>query len=369
MSSDYQVVLRSRDDGSVKTIFGQEELDSAYYTRLHNETGKFSIDMPGDDDLYMLFELDDFVEFERRQPDTGLFEVDATFFVRFFFRGLRNNLDVMTFGGPSLEHLLERRIIDPDDDPLAVGGYSIKAGFADAVIRELVMEQLGPSASAARRAPDFTVATVANVGTTVGDKYNQENTLYDAVQDLALRGGVDFRIQRTDGRNTVMTISQFGNDLTRTVNLGFTPMVLLEVNRGNLLDPALTLDYKDQRTLMYAKGEGAGDTRVIVKVASSAASESPFNRIETVEDFRELELGASLISAGLGALQDLRADEKLEFDIDPSLAGTVLGQDFDLYDKITAYWLIQRDFRVTGVEHRFSQQGETIEIKVSSLAS
>lgn len=365
MLTDYQIRLLSRDDGSVKNLFGQGEVNNASYSRVWNALGTFAIEFQGSDALWAQFELDDMIEFERRHPVTGQFAVEDTFYIRFFNRFIQDSDDRIIIGGYSLDHLLKRRLIDPADDPIAAGGYSIKAGPADAVMHDLADEQMGSLASIERQVPGFTVGSVANIGNLTGDKFRYENLL-DTFQDLGYRGDIDFKISRTTGRSTVLTLGKFGQDYTFEPNLGFTQMVLLEPQKGNLIDPNLTLDYKDEITWLYAQGQGPGNSRIVAQLGSDRFDASPFNRIEGTEDFRNLDrsTGSDLLSAGYGALQDLRGEEDFDFDIDATLPGTVYRQDWDLYDRITVKWQTQRNYRITEIEVRFDAGGETIRVGV-----
>lgn len=365
---DYQIVLRSRDDGLIKIVYGPEELDKFTYERRLNEIGSVTLDLPSSDTTYDMFLLDDFIEIQRRRDDTGVFEVEGTYFVRSTQRYVTNGQEFLTVGGKSLEHLLKRRIIDPDDDPNAIGGYTIVAGLADSVIWYVTIYNVGPNASGGRQAEGLAVPDVSGIGLPIGDKLRHQN-LYETLQDLSARGKVDFRIVRTDGRNMRFECGKFGQDRTFGTNYGFGPMLLLQPSHGNLGEPSLVVDRAEEITVLYALGQGPGETRLVAKVPDPRVLDSPWNRCEDSEDFRNLDRSSplTLVSAGQGVLDDnAQSLEEFTFTIDPATPGSIYRSDWDLGDSLTVWWgTFQSDYRITGLTVTVDPSGESFDVEVA----
>lgn len=370
--TDYQILLRSRVDGSIKTIFTPQQTYSVKYARKLNEVAATTIELPGDDTTQALFLLDDFIEIERRSPVTGNFEVEGTYFMRYLQRLLTDDQDRLVVGGRSLEHLFKRRIIDPDDDPGSIGGYTIISGPADALMHYLTLYNLGSSASAARQIPDLILNPVGGVGAVIGDKLRHQNLL-ETLQDFSSRGAVDFKITRTSGRDLEVDITHIGRDLTYATNFGLTPLILLQPEKGNLIDPSLTLDRIDEITMVYALGQGPGDRRIVARVGNTQVAASPYNRIETSEDFRNIDrsTGQNLLTAGEAFLIDENRDmEEFDFKVDPQVPGTIYRQDWDIGDSVSVWWgEYKKDFRFVGIDVTLDDSGEEIEVDIREVTN
>lgn len=366
--TDYQIVLRSRVDGSVKSIFSAEQVDRFTYERILNDISKLSLELEGNDTLHGQFLLDDMVEIERRHPIDQVFRVEGTYFVRFIQRFVEEGRDRLVIGGRSLEDLLRRRIIDPDDDPLSVGGYTILAGPADDLMRYVALHNLGLQANVLRQAPDFVVNTVGSIGGPVGDRLRHEN-LFEVWQNFSDKGSVDFRLVRTTGRQIETEIGRFGQDLTYATNYGYRQMVLLQPEQGNLIDPSLTTDRTEEVNVVYALGQGPGDRRLVAKVTHERLLDSPWNRCEIAEDFRNLDrsAGQNLITAGTGVLEDASKElEEFTFVLDPTAPGSVYRVNWDLGDRISVLWgPFAGDFRIRGLTVTVTPEDEDIDVEVA----
>lgn len=363
---DYQVQVRDTASGDIQAIFEQSQFYDLRYSRVLNDVGRLAFTLPHMEGQAALFPLDTFIEIYRRNTVSGDFDKEETYLSRLTHRFVEDNEEKFIVGSVSLNHLLLRRIVDPDDDPLQAGGYSTKAGAADTVIREYAMQQIGPDASIARQMPGLTIGSITGTGINVGARLRHENLL-EALADLSVRGEMDFQINRTTGAAMEMAIQRIGIDRTQTTNYPFSRFTLFTPKRGNLRNPSLKQDRHDEKNFCYALGQGQGDKRTLLKVIGAGTADSPFNRIEFVEDIRNVEKGDSvgLLTAAYAVLREKRGSIEFEFEPNEAAPGAIYHEDFDIGDLITVAWDdVQQDLRLFEVEIAISASGEQIKLRL-----
>lgn len=363
---DYLVHVLSNSDGSTQAIYSADQFYDLRYSRVLNDVGRVAFTLPRMAGQTELFALDSFVEVYRRNPVTDEFDREDTYLSRLTHRFVENNEERYIVGGVSINHLLLRRIVDPDDDPGVAGGYSTKAGAADTVIREYALQQIGPDASSARRMPGLSIGTSSGVGLPVGARLRHENLL-DALKDLGVRGEMDFQIRRTSGAAMEMDIQRTGVDRTQATNYPSVPFTLFTPNRGNLRNPSLKIDRQEEQNFCYALGQGQGTRRTLLKVPGEGVTDSPFNRIEFVEDVRNAAKGdsLSLLTTAFAVLRENRGAIEFEFEPNESAPGAVYRQDFDLGDLITVAWDgTEQDLRMAEIEISLNQEGEQVKLSM-----
>lgn len=363
---DYQLVVVDPLTGSTRYVFDGVAIDELKYNRPLNDVGALALTLPGDAAWPSVFELDSMVEVLRVSPLTGQFQVEDTFLTRMTQRFQEGGKEHYVVGALSLNHLLTRRVIDPDDDPLGVGGYSTKAGLADDVMRSYAREQMGDLASAVRQLPNFSVGPSQSIGRPVGKRSRYDN-LFTVFQELARQGGIDFIVQRLTGNTLRLTLAPIGTDKSKTAHYPFGPFVMFNPARGNLSDPSLVIDRNDEKNFCYALGQGQGEARIVAKVTGLGIGDSPYNRIEFKEDIRLAERGqsAQLLTGARDALTEHQAAREFSFKPTGQEPGAIYRADFDIGDVITAQWDDESvDLRVTDVEITISESGESIEIRL-----
>jgi hypothetical protein len=284
--------------------------------------------------------------------------------IRLTHRFREENDERFVVGGVSLNHLLARRIINPTDDPAQAGGYITKVGAVDSVMQSLCNYQLGPGAPALRQIPGLTIAPVGASGANLGGRWRFENLL-DIMKDLAHRGYMDFQITRGSGASTVLTIANIGADKTRDTNYPWNSWVNLNPDRGNLQRPSYQLDRTDEKNFVFEQGPGQGANRTNVQLGGDTITDSPFNRIEFLDDARQVDKtdNTSLMTSAKVSLFDNLP--KLDFTFEPTglEPGNIYRQDWDLGDLITATWdEYDENLRMIGVEIAVDEQGETIKV-------
>ena len=366
---DYQLTVRSAQDGSVRIVLDGSAFEDVKYSRALNDVGVFSMTLPSDADWPAVFSLDALIDIERTSPLNGFLQTEDTYLVRLTHRFRNGNEERFVVGGLSLNHLLARRVVDPADDPLAAGGYSTKAGPADDILSEYADEQCGASASTQRQFPNFSVTPSASVGATAGRRLRYDNLL-EVFQDVVNQSNVDFIIFRVTDNILRLTVAPIGTDRTRTRNYPGAPFVELNPTRGNLSDPSLLFDRKKEQNYVYALGQGPGESRIVSELEGAGISDSPYNRIEFTTDVRTAERGDSttLRTGARAALY--QASPKQEFTFKPTGAepGNIYRLDWDIGDILTCAWDDEViDLRVREVEITLDNSGETITPRLEPL--
>lgn len=366
---DYSVKVVHPSSGALLAVFDGPSMYSLRYNRVLNGIGAVVLELPALAELPSLFPLDAFIEVERTHPVTGTLTRDETYFARLTHRFREGDEERFIAGGLSLNHLIARRIIDPDDDPAAASGFSTKAGAADAVLEAYAREQMGDLASAARRFPNLTISIATGAGRSVGAR-ERLSSLLEVFQTLAKRGEVDFVIERVTGTALRLTIATIGADKTKTRNYPTQTFVMFNPLRGNLSNPSIEIDRREEGTFVYALGQGQGEARKVLKVAGDGVSDSPYNRIEFVADSRNIERADALglLTFARSALLERAPKREFAFTAGGQEPGATYHLDWELGDKITAAWDGEElDLRITEVELAISEAGEAISVKAEQL--
>ena len=364
--ANYQFNLYSIRTGGLLAIYDAKAVYEVKYSRVLNDVGVFAMTLVASDENDRLFEVDNLLEVLRTDPVTGRLEVEETYLVRLTERLQENDFEFYVVGGVSLNHLLSRRIVDPNDDPLAAGGYSTKADFADNVMREYALEQGGPNSSADRRFPNYTVATVASAGLGAGERLRHEN-LMDVFQKIARKAGVDFYIHRVTENQLELQIGPMGTDRSMSRNYPTGPFVLIDPKRGNLTNPRLTRDRKDEKNYVYVKAQGPGDMRIIFEQAAATTGDSPLNRIEFAADSRSSTTATEVLSSARSELAENEPVTEFSFDLRGNEPGNTYRRDWDIADTITAQWGdFREDLRIVEVEISLQENSEQMRVKTET---
>lgn len=365
----YQLTVRDPYDGSVRIVLDGTAFDDCRYSRILNDVGIFAMTLPSAPDWPSIFTVDALIEVERTSPVTGRLQVEETYLTRLLHRYREGDQERYVVGGFSLNHLLARRIVDPDDDPLGAGGFSTKAGPADDVLHDYAEQQCGPSASTLRRFPNFSVAPSSSFGTAVGRRARHE-LLLELFKDIANQSNVDFITTRLTGNTLRLTIAPIGTDRSRGRNYPFAPFVELNPIRGNLSDPSLMFDRKKEMNYVYGLGQGPGENRIVAKLEGDGIYDSPFNRCEFTADIRQAERGDSstLLTGARAALYEKQAYKQFTFKPTGAEPGNIYRLDWDIGDIVTCVWDDEMiDLRVREVEISLDSSGETITPKLEPV--
>lgn len=367
----YQILFLHPVTGAVIKVFDAQAFYEVRYSRIYNGIGALALTLPVDNMPSTAFDLVDmFIEVQRTSPITGALIVEETYLARSWRRYRIGEDERYTIGALSLNHLLARRIVDPNDDPNEAGGYSTKAGPADLVLYQYANEQISTLASAPRQMPGLAVAGVLGVAPSIGLRLQKEN-LFQVFQQSAQQAEIDFQISRTSGINMILNIGYFTSDRTQSANFPLTPFMLLTPQRGNLSDPSFLRDRTDEQNFVYMQGKGQGANRYSLEWQDSiATSASPFNRIEFAADARNVEKGDSLgiLTEAVDALKEHQQVIKFDFQPQGVEPGNIYRQNWDVGDLTTATWDANTaNLRILGVDITVTESGERLAITTQVL--
>lgn len=365
----YQLNVYDPTSGELLHIFDPNNFYEMSYERLMWDVGKFALTLPYFDGIEALFPLDALMDVLRTSPESGGLVLEDTYLCRLTNKFWADETLQYVVGGLHLNHLFDRRIIDPADDPTAAGGYSTKADAADNVIRAFVREQLGDLASVDRRIPNMTISPVPGTGSPVGAR-KRYDSLLKTLRDLTVQGDVDFVMQHLDENNLYCNIAPIGSDKTRTTNYPLFPYVGLAPERGNLADPSLTIDRKDEGNVVYILGEGNRENRTLFIMSGSGAADSPYNRIEFTKNAQNTDKKSplELVTDAFAALRESQPTTEFTFKPITTASGSIYQLDWVLGDKVTVSWgVFEKDVRIIGVRIRIDGEGEQIEVTVKDV--
>ncbi|HML21809.1 MAG TPA: hypothetical protein PKD09_09185 [Aggregatilinea sp.] len=275
--------------------------------------------------------------------------------------------DWLIVSGVSLEFLLLQRVLDVRNDPLVAGGWSTKLLKRDVLMAQLVHEQAGPGAfqhgiTPSQQVPGLTVEDSGGVGDPIPFRRAWDGLL-SILTDLAAGDAMDFEITRTIGVNMLFRARQIGEDKTKAANYPLRPFVVLSPELGRLAEPRLLRDWREEKTVVYLMGKGAGDNREFYGSMAANAQETPYSYAATVEDLRQADDATEYITQAQEALAKNRA--KVEFSCTVAQAEDLYGVVWDLGDVVTVRWMKnERDMRITGVTVDVSDETETVTPKL-----
>ncbi len=190
-------------------------------------------------------------------------------------------------------HLLGRRIVAYPAD----SAQASKSGQADNIMKAIVRENLGALAIAAR---DWSAYLAVEADTSLGPVVSKAfawryvlAVLQELHEDSVVQGTptfFDVVAPITGGLEFRTYVQQRGMDHT----LAGPDPIVFSVERGNLARAKLTEDHSGEITCAYAGGQGKESDRTVVSVLDAVrAGLSPFGRIETFRDARNVPEGAS----------------------------------------------------------------------------
>lgn len=370
----YQIQLID-PTGAQLDLLSMDRVVALNYTRALNDIGNFTLTIDASDDAAQYVGvLDMIVNIWRKNTPDSAFELDASYLCRYFSR-LENEADneeYIVYAGYSLEHLLTRRVIVPDDDPVAAGGFVTRSGSGDTVMRDFITYQcITPALNAERVILGLSATPVTGLFNTTFQRRSYDS-LIDVIKEIAQKSIVDFEVAYTgDVEAETMTFEfragLIGTDRTKTNNYPTGAFLLFDPRRGNISHPLLTVDRKDEATFAYVAGQGLEDERVIFPVINNQAiNVSIWNRIEVLTDARNNQEGDvdGYLSAGVDTLNDRKAETNFSFEPDLEAPSTRVNVDWFLGDRITAqYGGYSEDLRITKITFDITDD-ETINIEL-----
>lgn len=378
LRGNYQLQLID-PGGAQLDLLSMDRVVALDYTRALNDIGTISFTLDESDDAAQYFGLTDMIaNVWRKNTPMGVFELDASYLIRFWSR-LEDSEDTLeefvVFGGVSLEHFLKRRVIVPEDDPVSAGGFVTRQASGDTLMRDFVTYQcITPVVNLSRSISGLSAIPVTG-GFAISFQRRSLDRLLDVLQEIAQKTMVDFEIAYTGDTETETMALEFraapiGTDKTKATNYPTAPFLLFDPRRGNMFSPVITIDRKDEATFIYVAGQGLEDERVVFPVSNAQTiNDSIWNRIESVTDARNNEEGDTdgYLGAGIDALNDAKVNVNFEFQPDINAPSARYNVDFFLGDKVSAaYAGYTTDVRIAKINISLKDD-ETITIELINL--
>jgi hypothetical protein len=304
------------------------------YTVVVNDVGRISVSLPGDFDPDLIAK-DNRITIWRKAPQGALRQMIHGLLTWWQWSDDDAGQTTLRIAGPSLNGLLRRRIV-----AYAAGSaQTSKTGTVDDLMKEIVDENFGPSAAAARQLSALSIGADASAGPSISKAFAWRRVL-DVLNDLsgaARTAGneVYFGMSaRTAGAFEFETfVGQPGID-RRT---GTAHPLLFSVELGNLRSPSLTIDYDSEENFIYCGGKGEGALRRVKTAEDTTRSGlSALARSEGFADARnEADTDASVQAEADAALVAGRPVVRFEASI-VDREGARYGLDWDVGDRVSA---------------------------------
>jgi hypothetical protein len=341
-----------------------------------NDISYCSVTLPGNfhATYKTMIDVDYMVEFWRH-PAQGSMRLESVFFVRdiIYEEDFKGN-DIIILAGPDGNDLLNRRIV-----AYAAGSsQSDKTNQADDMMKEIVTENLGSSATAPRDLTDlnFTVAGDVTAAPSITKAFSWRNVL-DVLQDIvaiSAENGTDLYF---DVVPVVISSSEIGFEFrTYTDQPGqdrtydSKSPVIFSKEWGNLAQPMLRYDYTKEANLIYGGGQGEGDYRTIAEVSDvTRIGSSVWNRREKFADARNEPTADGVSNKAEEVLNENKPLHRFTAKL-LDTPQTRYGVDWSFGDKVVVSY---RDIQFQGVAKalriRLDKEGnEILEVKVEVVS-
>jgi hypothetical protein len=363
VQASYEVWLLHPATGVQMALLDHQE--GLEYARRTNEVGSFTLMLPDTFDQAMAQKDARLIVW--RQPSGGRKSIDFAGLVRYWVYQYVSGVLRRGLAGPCYNDILDTRIIPYNSGT----GYTLKNQEADDLMKALVRENLGASATDGDRdlvTPGYLAVDGDTSLATVVWKQCCRLKLLQTLQEVA-----------EASKETAATAAYFGVvpsgsgfDMIFRTNIGQwgqdhrypdgpAGARIFAVERSNITDPKLEIDAREEVTYVYAAGQGEEDNRIILPVYDIARiGESPLNRREMLLDERGEDYISRLGSAGRTALEDGRPATRFTGSIVETPTSRY-GIDWGFGDYVTASFLGQQyDVQVSMVNVKLSGQEETI---------
>lgn len=336
MAATHRFILTTSDGEHLTELTA---IESVQYSRFVNNPGWFMLIIDPDLDPSLL-DIDRLIEFWR-QPEGGEDRLEMVGFLRYWdwFENAPR-ADRLRLGGPDQADLLDRRVIAYK----STTAQAKKTDEADDLIKEIVRENLGPDAAVTEAGrpraydPDhFTIAGNTSQAPEVTRSFAWRNVL-DVLQEISessreLGTPLFFDLIPSAGATFEFRtyINVRGIDRTDP-NVA---SVVFSREYGNLSNPFLREDWREERNYVWGGGQGQGTARTIDPEKSlPRIFRSIWGKREVFQDARE---EATIQGVANKAFERLQNDRPRSF-----FRGELLdtprsryGIDWDFGDKVT----------------------------------
>ncbi len=377
MAARYQVRLKDQAGVQVAIITDWRRLE---YTKRVNRVDTCKLTIDGEAPAVDLFVVDGQIEVWRRDDVASPVVANGIDYEGFhrLSQHMTDQSSLSTFLSASTgyDHLLTRRVIyyRPGDAEEA------KTGPAETVMKEYVDENAGPGAVSPPRIgagvfPGLSIeADLAAGAAWEGARSFRE--LLETLQGIADATDFDFGVVGIgpalfefqaraiwgDDRTTAGLVP-----LTGLNGAGNAP-VIFALGFGNMQSPDYSLNRINEVTAAIILGQGSEGNRTVEEQASAAVADSPWNRVESVQQANSETTVGGLDAVGDAILEKLQAKEEFTFEV-VQIPGLLYGRDYYLGDLVTArYRNIERNKQIVEVTVVVEAGREDISVKVGDVA-
>lgn len=350
------------------TIGDPNALAALSYSRVTNDTGVAVLRYAGELSARLL-RLDNLVLIYRSINGVTTLVTDTAWMIRswrFTLDGSgQRSTEIIAYSG---NYLLSSRGVAYQTR----SAQSTKSGAADNLIKEVVRENLGSSATdTARTIAGISVQADTGQGQSIDVVVGWRNSVLTVAQELAdasTDAGTYIAfdlVTTTPGQWEFRTFAnQRGVD--RRVPGGTLPL-LLGTDYGNLADVEYVADYSDLGTAAYALGDGAGSRRRVQTATNDAAiALSPYNRREVYVEANNATTANQVLRAARSALRRQRARVTMQGRI-VETPSTRYGIDWQWGDYVTATAFgVTLNARIDAISVSIESGRETVDAWVRS---
>lgn len=341
-------------DGSLETVLDMNPLSQLRYARVLNNFGAIEFTLPLSEAHACLTTLDT-VCVPMYADGSGPMTLDGAYFLRYQQPFDVDGEDVLVVAGYSVASLLWRNIFIAEDDPLEANGFCTKSGDASTVMWEIINEQcVNPATNSARAIPNLALAADPQVGAFVAFREEDNDTkVIEHIKKLGRAGGVDFWVDYDPtGPTFTVNLGTVGSDRRKSVNYPTQPFLYFSPNLGNLDQPELTVDRREEQNFVYVFGQGPAGSNLRYGEAGVGLTDSPWNRLEFGVQARNTKTLDDWETAAADALKEQR-EQLTQFTFMPKFEspGAVYGVDWFLGDLVTtAYQNQEFEMRIASAE-------------------
>lgn len=332
MPTSYEVEILDPFGNKIDVI---DEWETLSYTRAVNDVGICALVLDGDYDISLL-RIDGRINVWRSVGERLYIDTETSWLIRKVDRQLdQQGRRTIVVSGMSANELLKRRIIAYDGQT----SQTSKSDFADDMMKEIITENFGSSASAFRDISSYlSIQGDLSLGPTVSKEFQRDNVL-DVLQDISqatIQAGSPIYFDIVTATPTTFEFRTYKSQrgLDHSSPSGINP-ITLSPDRGSLANVKRPYDYTDEVTYVYAGQQGTGSDRVIETASSFARiNQSPFNLREAFVSAGNSSGSATLQDEAKAALRAGRPRRTFEGEI-LDVPGSRYGVEWSWGDKVT----------------------------------
>lgn len=303
-----------------------------------------------------------------RRPEGGMLTLVRPYLINYIERGYEGPSPYLRVIGACPNWLLAGRIVAYDGDTAEAD----KSGAADDLMKEYVDENMVSATDTDRNLSLVTVQGDASAGPTVDYEASYANLLQTLQEISAATDAAGTRVLFDMHPNTTQSfefrtyIGQLGRD--RRHGQGANALVL-SVERGNIANPVLIEDGRDEANVVYGLGTGLYGYRELSEQEDTArTSASVWARREGAANGGGIDDLDALEDAALTGLEDGRPGRSFSAKV-LERPGARYQVDYDFGDRVTIEFLRERmDCEIATMHGKLAGQAETLEVGVRYVA-